>query len=228
VDIRYRRVSKSRPIQPIIETVSDILALEDSEDDGLLSRDCRRRRRSHSEDSGRRWRFEASRAWLTTCKAFRNPVDVLDPFRQIEVDDKKFDPDYMKEIVPEMAVAVGLALRGVERHDQDQFTRVGYRPAHRAALVEDKVANPLVQTLLLALTVFGLAFLAIGYDYVSSKSAHAAATVGTQNQKLINATDACCATRADGAGKEGQEIQDRIDAIKRLRESQQGPSAVLA
>jgi len=41
------------------------------------------------------------------------PVEVLDPFRRIKVDSKKFDPDYLKEIVPEMAVAVGLAVRGV-------------------------------------------------------------------------------------------------------------------
>jgi type IV pilus assembly protein PilM len=42
------------------------------------------------------------------------PVEVLDPFRQIKVDTKKFDPDYLSEIMPEMAVAVGLAVRGVE------------------------------------------------------------------------------------------------------------------
>ncbi|MGI9035566.1 MAG: type IV pilus assembly protein PilM [Pyrinomonadaceae bacterium] len=42
------------------------------------------------------------------------PVEVLDPFRQIKVDARKFDPDYLNEIMPEMAVAVGLALRGVE------------------------------------------------------------------------------------------------------------------
>ncbi|HEX7774543.1 MAG TPA: pilus assembly protein PilM, partial [Pyrinomonadaceae bacterium] len=47
-------------------------------------------------------------------RRFEIPVDVFDPFRQIEVDERKFDPDYMREIVPEMAVAVGLALRGVE------------------------------------------------------------------------------------------------------------------
>ena len=41
------------------------------------------------------------------------PVEVLDPFRNIKVDSKKFDPDYMSEIMPEMAVAVGLAMRGV-------------------------------------------------------------------------------------------------------------------
>ena len=42
------------------------------------------------------------------------PVKILDPFRQIKVDNRKFDPDYLNEIMPEMAVAVGLALRGVE------------------------------------------------------------------------------------------------------------------
>ena len=41
------------------------------------------------------------------------PVEVLDPFRNIKVDGKKFDPDYLSEIMPEMAVAVGLAMRGV-------------------------------------------------------------------------------------------------------------------
>lgn len=41
-------------------------------------------------------------------------VEVLNPFRSIKVDSKKFDPDYLNEIMPEMAVAVGLAVRGVE------------------------------------------------------------------------------------------------------------------
>jgi type IV pilus assembly protein PilM len=41
------------------------------------------------------------------------PVEVLDPFRNIKIDPKKFDPEYLSEIVPEMAVAVGLAMRGV-------------------------------------------------------------------------------------------------------------------
>ena len=40
------------------------------------------------------------------------PVEVLNPFRKIYIDSNKFDPDYIKEIVPEMAVAVGLAMRG--------------------------------------------------------------------------------------------------------------------
>jgi len=42
------------------------------------------------------------------------PVEILDPFRNIKIDNKKFDPEYLSEIVPEMAVAVGLAVRGVQ------------------------------------------------------------------------------------------------------------------
>lgn len=41
------------------------------------------------------------------------PVEVLNPFRNINVDSSKFDPAYLNEIMPEMAVAVGLAVRGV-------------------------------------------------------------------------------------------------------------------
>lgn len=41
------------------------------------------------------------------------PVEVLNPFRNIKVDGRKFDSDYLSEIMPEMAVAVGLAIRGV-------------------------------------------------------------------------------------------------------------------
>jgi type IV pilus assembly protein PilM len=41
------------------------------------------------------------------------PVEVLNPFRNIKVDSRKFDPAYISDIMPEMAVAVGLAIRGV-------------------------------------------------------------------------------------------------------------------
>ena len=44
---------------------------------------------------------------------FDLPVEWLDPFRNIKVDARKFDPDYMREVLPEMVIAVGLALRGV-------------------------------------------------------------------------------------------------------------------
>ena len=46
-------------------------------------------------------------------KRLELPVEVLDPFRSINVDSRKFDSGYLNDIMPEMAVAVGLAMRGV-------------------------------------------------------------------------------------------------------------------
>jgi Tfp pilus assembly protein PilN len=96
-----------------------------------------------------------------------------------------------------------------------------------AALVEDKVASPRIQTLLLALTVFGLLVLVAGYDYVSSSAAHSAAEKELENQKHINQQMLAVNKEQTELTKKAQDIQTRIDAIKKLRESQQGPSAVL-
>jgi Tfp pilus assembly protein PilN len=95
------------------------------------------------------------------------------------------------------------------------------------ALVEDKVASPRMQTLLLALTVFGLMILAMGYDYVSTNMAYTAAQKELDNQKRINQQMLAIQKEQQELEKKTKEIQARIDAIKKLRESQQGPSAVL-
>src|SRR5690242_83366 len=94
------------------------------------------------------------------------------------------------------------------------------------ALVEDKVASPRMQTLLLALTVFGLMVVAMGYDYVSSNMAYTAAQKELDNQKRINQQMLVIQKEQMELEKKSKEIQARIDAIKQLRESQQGPSAV--
>jgi Tfp pilus assembly protein PilN len=96
-----------------------------------------------------------------------------------------------------------------------------------AAMVEARVASPRMQTLLLALTVFGLLVLGVGYDYVSSKSNHETARVELEKQKAINLQMLAVNKEQMDLEKKAQEIQSRIDAIKSLRESQQGPSAVL-
>jgi len=96
-----------------------------------------------------------------------------------------------------------------------------------AAMVEARVATPLVQTLLLALTVFGLLVVGISYSYVSSKSDHSAAQHELETQRRINQEMLAVNREQAELEKKAQDIQGRIDAIKRLRESQQGPSAVL-
>jgi len=95
------------------------------------------------------------------------------------------------------------------------------------ALVEEKVASPRIQSLLLALTVFGLLVLSVGYEYISTNNAHAAAKQELENEKRINQQMLAVQKEQMELEKRSQEVQARIDAIKRLRESQQGPSAVL-
>jgi type IV pilus assembly protein PilM len=105
---------ESRPIQPIIATVSDILALEVRK-----TMDFYRATAEEGNSTIQKILLAGGGSKLPgladyLAKRFEIPVEVFDPFRQIQVDGKKFDPDYMREIIPEMAVAVGLALRGVE------------------------------------------------------------------------------------------------------------------
>jgi len=105
---------EAKPIQPIIETVSETLALEVKK-----TFDFYRTTAQESEATIQKILLAGGGSKLPglpdfLAQRFDIPVEVFDPFRQIEVDATKFDPDYMREIVPEMAVAVGLALRGVE------------------------------------------------------------------------------------------------------------------
>jgi len=95
------------------------------------------------------------------------------------------------------------------------------------AAVEDKVASPRMQTLLMALTVFGLMVLAMGYDYVSSNMARSSAQKSLEHEKRLNLQMLATQKELMELEKKSKEVQARIDAIKKLRESQQGPSAVL-
>ena len=105
---------EARPIQPIIETVSDILALEVKK-----TMDFYRATAQVGGETIQKILVAGGGSKLPgladyLAKRFEIPVEVFDPFKQIEVDARRFDPDYMREVIPEMAVAVGLALRGVE------------------------------------------------------------------------------------------------------------------
>jgi type IV pilus assembly protein PilM len=106
--------TEERAIQPILETVSDILALEIQK-----TMDFYRATAEEGEGTVQKIYISGGGSKLPglseyLSNRFEVEVEVFNPFRQIKVDVRRFDPDYMREVVPEMAVAVGLALRGVE------------------------------------------------------------------------------------------------------------------
>jgi Tfp pilus assembly protein PilN len=96
-----------------------------------------------------------------------------------------------------------------------------------AAMVEEKVSSPAIQTLLLAVTMGGLLFLGASYDYVSSRSAHAAAQRELENQQRINLQMLAVNKEQQELQNKTKDIQVRIDAIQKLKASQQGPGSVL-
>jgi type IV pilus assembly protein PilM len=106
--------AEGRDLSQVLESISDILVLEIQKTFDFY--------RATSEEgegtvqkilvSGGGSKLPGLADFLT--KAFEMPVENFDPFRKIKIDARRFDPEYLKEVVPEMAVAVGLALRGVE------------------------------------------------------------------------------------------------------------------
>jgi hypothetical protein len=101
------------------------------------------------------------------------------------------------------------------------------RPA-TVAFVEDKVSSTRTQTFLLGLTVLALLVLGVGYDYVSANAQHLAATKELAKQRSINEQMNVVKREQAELEKKMADINFRIDAIQKLRASQQGPGGVLA
>lgn len=95
------------------------------------------------------------------------------------------------------------------------------------AMVEEKVANPRTQTFLLALMLLALLLLGGGYDYVSSRSDHAAKERELGNQQRINSQMLAVNKEQAELERKTRDIHVRIDAIQKLKTSQQGPGSVL-
>src|SRR3712207_5385 len=89
-------------VDGVLETVSDMLALEISK-----TFDFYRATADESEAAVQRILVSGGGSKLKglpefLAQRFEIPVERLDPFRRISVDARRFDPDYMREVVPEM------------------------------------------------------------------------------------------------------------------------------
>jgi Tfp pilus assembly protein PilN len=96
------------------------------------------------------------------------------------------------------------------------------------AAVEARVSSPRGQGLLALLVVAGLLVTGATFDWVSARSAQAAAQQELAQQQADAARMEAIKREMQELEKRTQEVQTRIDAIKKLRASQQGPVAVLS
>lgn len=105
--------ASSEQIQPSIQSVSEMLALEIQRTLDFF--------RATAVDSPAIDRMllaggssKVSELTDYLSDKFQMPVERFDSFRSIKFDPKKFDDEYLRELSPNMAVAVGLALRVAE------------------------------------------------------------------------------------------------------------------
>lgn len=94
--------------------------------------------------------------------------------------------------------------------------------------VESRVASPHSRSMILMVAVGALLALTLGFDWFSAGWSHRNAQVDLQREEEIAARMAQVNKEQAELEKKITDIQARIDAIKKLRASQQGPVAVLS
>ena len=97
-----------------------------------------------------------------------------------------------------------------------------------AAVVEAKVANPAARLWMLGASVFVLLGLAIVFDYYSASASQQKANADLEKQQQIAAQMAAVNKEQADLEKKLKDIQSRIEVIKKLRSSQQGPVSLLS
>jgi Tfp pilus assembly protein PilN len=100
--------------------------------------------------------------------------------------------------------------------------------SHGAAVVEEKVTNPRARFWLLGCAVVALLVMVMLFDYVSTVASQMRAKQELEHQQQIAAQMAAVNAEQTELEKKLKDIQTRIDAIKRLRASQQGPVSLLS
>jgi Tfp pilus assembly protein PilN len=101
------------------------------------------------------------------------------------------------------------------------------KPTSTIVAVEKKVSNPVNRFYLLAAIVGGLLILGIGFDYLyATVSKYSADSALAEQQKIAAELETVMKEQAE-LDRKIKDVDDRINAIKNLRASQAGPSAVL-
>jgi Tfp pilus assembly protein PilN len=97
-----------------------------------------------------------------------------------------------------------------------------------AAVVEERVTNPAARFWVLGAAVCGLLALAMVFDFYSASASQAKAKAEQERQEQIAAQMAAVNKEQADLEKKFKDIQSRIEVIKQLRASQQGPVSLLS
>ena len=101
------------------------------------------------------------------------------------------------------------------------------RQAGAVVAVERKIGSPVSRVVLMSVAVAFLLFAVVGWDVISTQMAKKDAERQMEEQKQIQTELAAVLKEQKELEQKIKNIDTRIDAIKKLRASQAGPSAVL-
>lgn len=100
--------------------------------------------------------------------------------------------------------------------------------AGSVAAVEARVASPRGQSTLALVVVLALLIAGATFDYLSASAAKTSAQTDLAHEQEVAARMQAIKKEMEELEHRTQEVQTRIDAIKKLRADQQGPVAVLS
>src|SRR5687768_13190768 len=100
--------------------------------------------------------------------------------------------------------------------------------ARSAGVVEQKVTDPRTRFWLLGACVFALMACGMAFDFMSANAENSRVKAELERQEQIAAQMAAINKEQAELEKKIKNIETRIEAIKKLRASQQGPVALLS
>jgi len=164
---------------------------------------------------------------------FQMPVERFDSFRSIKFDHRRFDEEYMRELSPNMAIAVGLAARSLELSEGPRagMTRVNLLEGtaeSRMTIQKTKVAARRGQQLFMLAAALLIFAIVVGVDFFLTNSAHAEAKDQLEVEQAENKKLQADVERKNQLESELKQVEDRIKVVKQLRAEQKGPVALLS
>ena len=150
------------------------------------------------------------------------PVEFADPFRNIIVDEREFKADFLEEIAPQFAIAIGLAVRTASVQDQDEFIAINlmakkYNRRQQAVIDELRISGLIFAAILL---------LCIGFQVVlgSEVSNVETETLRLQQQIKNNNKEV---EKVKHLKEEKELLKEKLSAINDLKLKKVGPVRML-
>lgn len=143
-------------------------------------------------------------------------VDLIDPFRNVEIDERQFNPTFLEDTAPQFAVAVGLAMRSDE---DENINLLPKRHTRRQEAMRKEINKAGAGVLFICLLLGIIHFYYMNLETTAANSNNMLQGQITQNQQDVDRVTALEAEKAA--------LGEKLEAIDRLKLAKVGPVHML-